>query len=199
MCDHTVEAAIRDEIRASIEIRERMLDDDSVPRICLVADVVSACCSRGGKVLVFGNGGSAADAQHVAAEFLGRFRRDRRPLAALALSADIASITAVGNDYAYAEVFERQVEAHGCDGDVAIGLSTSGESENVVRAVRAARRKGLITVGFSGEGGRLRHEVDHAFCVPSTDTARIQEAYMLMCHLLCEVVERTLFEPASAL
>jgi D-sedoheptulose 7-phosphate isomerase len=195
--DRWIESAIRDEIRTSIEVRQELLEGDAVERIAHVAEVLSAACANGGKVLVFGNGGSAADAQHIAAEFVGRFRRDRRPLPALALSADIASITAVGNDYAFEAVFERQVEAHGVAGDVAIGLSTSGASENVIRGIRAAKRRGLTTVGVSGEAGSLRNEVEYALCIPATDTARIQEAYMLVCHMLCEVVERTLFGSAA--
>jgi D-sedoheptulose 7-phosphate isomerase len=191
------EAAIRDEIVESVAVRKRLLEGDAVQRIGAVAALMSRACSTGRKVLVFGNGGSAADAQHVAAEFLGRFRRDRRPLPALALTADVASITAVGNDYAFENVFERQVEAHGVAGDVAIGLSTSGASENVIRGIRAAKRSGLTTVGLSGERGPLREEVDHPLCVPATDTARIQEGYMLICHILCELVERSLFEPTN--
>jgi D-sedoheptulose 7-phosphate isomerase len=194
VADQWVDAAVREELQASVEVRQRLLEGDAVLRIGLVADAVSRACAAGGKVLVFGNGGSAADAQHVAAEFVGRFRRDRRPLPALALSADIASITAVGNDYAFKDVFQRQVEAHGVAGDVAIGLSTSGASENVIRGIRAARSKGLTTIGLSGNRGPLRHEAEHALCVPATDTARIQEAYMLICHIMCEIVERTLFE-----
>ena len=195
MADRWIETTIRDEIQESIDVRQRLLEVDTIKRIGVVAEVISRACANGGKVLVFGNGGSAADAQHIAAEFLGRFRRDRRPLPALALSADIASITAVGNDYTFADVFERQVRAHGVEGDVAIGFSTSGASENVLRGIRAASNKGLTTVGLSGERGQLREEVEHALCVPTRDTARIQEAYMLICHIMCEVVERTLFEP----
>lgn len=197
IADQWIETSIGDEIRASIEVRQRLLDGDALERIGLVATLVTDACARGRKVLVFGNGGSAADAQHVAAEFLGRFRRDRRPLPALALSADIASITAVGNDYTFDEVFERQIEAHGVEGDVAIGLSTSGASENVIRGVRMARSKGMLTVGLSGDRGRLRDEVEYPLCVPAYDTARIQEGYMLICHIMCEVVERTLFEPEN--
>jgi D-sedoheptulose 7-phosphate isomerase len=197
VAEQWVEAAVHEEIRASIDVRQQLLDDDSVARIALVARVVSQACANGGKVLVFGNGGSAADALHIAAEFVGRFRRDRRPLPALALPADLASITAVGNDYAFEQVFERQVEAHGVSGDVAIGLSTSGASENVIRGIRAAKRNGLTTVGLSGNRGQLREEVEHPLCIPATDTARIQEAYMLICHIVCEIVERTLFEPES--
>jgi D-sedoheptulose 7-phosphate isomerase len=192
-----VQGVIRGEIEASVRLREQLLSSDAIHRIEFVCQVLSRSCGNGGKVIVFGNGGSAADAQHLAAEFVGRFRRDRQPLPALALSADIASITAVGNDYAFDHVFERQVVAHGVAGDVAIGLSTSGNSENVLRGIRAARRNGLITVGLSGESGQLREEVDHALCIPATDTARIQEAYMLICHIMCEIVERTLFEPSS--
>src|SRR5947209_9724029 len=135
IADQWVETVIDEEIRASIEVRERLLESAMIDRVALVAAVVTRACATGKKVLVFGNGGSAADAQHIAAEFLGRFRRDRRPLPALALSADIASITAVGNDYTFHDVFQRQIQAHGGPGDVAIALSTSGKSENVIRGV----------------------------------------------------------------
>lgn len=194
MADQLVQAAIREEIQDSIDLRVSLLETGIVEKVESIAGLISAGCAAGGKVLVFGNGGSAADAQHVAAEFVGRFRRNRRPLPALALSADIASVTAVGNDYDFAQVFERQVMAHGRSGDVAIGLSTSGNSENVIRAIRAARRQGLTTVGISGERGRLKDEAEHAICLPSPDTARVQEGYMLICHIVCEIVERTLFE-----
>lgn len=197
MDEQRPDSTITEEIRASIELRQQLLQSDTIERIGVISALITHAYERGGKVLIFGNGGSAADAQHVAAEFLGRFRRNRPPLSALALSADIASITAIGNDYAFDQVFERQVEAHGAAGDVAIGLSTSGASENVIRGIRAAKRKGLTTVGLSGDGGQLRHEVEYAVSIPATDTARIQEAYMLICHILAELVERSLFEPTA--
>lgn len=199
IADRWVETVIDEEIRASVEVRERLLEGDAVDRVALVAATVAHACANGKKVLIFGNGGSAADAQHIAAEFLGRFRRDRRPLPALALSADIASITAVGNDYTFDDVFKRQIEAHGAPGDVAIALSTSGMSENVIRGVQAATAKGMTTVGLSGEGGTLRWDVEYPLCIPAADTARIQEGYMLLCHIICEIVERTLFDPGESL
>jgi D-sedoheptulose 7-phosphate isomerase len=199
IADQWVETVIDEEIRASVEVRERLLEGDAIDRVALVAAVITHACANGKKVLIFGNGGSAADAQHIAAEFLGRFRRDRRPLPALALSADIASITAVGNDYTFQDVFKRQIEAHGAPGDVAIALSTSGKSENVIRGIQAATAKGMTTVGLSGEGGALRWEVQHPLCIPAADTARIQEGYMLLCHIICEIVERTLFDSGESL
>lgn len=151
---------------------------------------IAASLKGGGKVLAFGNGGSAADAQHLAGELVGRFRRDRAALAALALTTDPSVITAVGNDMGYEAVFRRQVEAHGRPGDVAVAISTSGRSPNVVEAVRLARSLGMVTVGLTGRGGgQLAGLVDHLLDVPHADTARIQEVHGLVVHVLCEIVE----------
>lgn len=145
----------------------------------------------GGKAIAFGNGGSAADAQHFAAELTGRYRVDRRALPGVALTTDTSALTAIANDYGYDEVFARQVRAHARPGDVAFGLSTSGNSENVCRGLAAAREIGALTVALSGEsGGRMVALADHVLLVPSRVTARIQEAHALALHLLCEAVER---------
>jgi len=147
----------------------------------------------GGKILAFGNGGSAADAQHLAAELVGHFRRERPGLPALALAADPSVVTALGNDLGFESVFRRQVETHGRAGDVAIGFTTSGRSPNVVEGLRAARSRDLVTVGFTGEGGGdVAGLVHHLFAVPHTDTARIQEAHGLAVHVLCQIVEEAL-------
>ena len=149
---------------------------------------------EGGKVLVFGNGGSAADAQHFAAELVGRYLYDRPGLPALALTTDTSALTAIGNDMGYDAVFRRQVEAHGRKGDVAIGITTSGRSRNVVDALRAARERGLVTMALTGGGGGLlKDAVDYLIDAPSTDTPRIQELHGLVIHLLCQIVEETLF------
>jgi D-sedoheptulose 7-phosphate isomerase len=151
------------------------------------------CLGNGGKVLALGNGGSAADAQHLAAELVGHFRRERPGLPALALAADPSVVTALGNDMGFDAVFRRQIETHGRPGDVAIGFTTSGRSRNVVEGLRAARARDLVTVGFTGEGGGdLAGLVHHLFAVPHNDTARIQEAHGLAVHMLCQIVEEAL-------
>jgi D-sedoheptulose 7-phosphate isomerase len=144
----------------------------------------------GGTVVIFGNGGSAADAQHFAAELVGRYRRERPGLRAIALTTDTSILTAVGNDYGFEEVFARQVEALSGPGDLAIGLSTSGNSENVVRGLAAARRRGTATIALLGEaGGRTIGHADVSILVPSNETARIQEAHIAMIHAFCELVD----------
>ncbi len=151
------------------------------------------CLAAGGKLLLCGNGGSASDAQHFAAELVGRFLAHREPYAAIALTADAAVLTCIGNDYAFDDVFARQVSGLGRAGDLLVAISTSGESENVVRAARQARRAGLSVLGLTGRGGgRLAGECDVAIVVPSTSTARIQEAHILVIHTLCELIERHL-------
>ena len=146
------------------------------------------------KILLFGNGGSATDASHIAAEFVGRYRRDRDPLPALALGTDMAALTCIANDYDFTDIFSRQVLAHGRKGDVAIAISTSGNSLNVIRGVEAAHDRGLVTVGWTGAtGGKLTDLVDYSFCVPSSVTARIQECHITLGHVLAELIEERLF------
>jgi len=160
------------------------------PRLEAVAQLMSECLAAGGKILWMGNGGSAADSQHLAAEFVCRFSRERRGLASIALTTDTSILTAVSNDYGYEKVFSRQIEALCQAGDVVVGISTSGNSANVLDALRRARERQAITVGFGGgDGGAMRAEVDHCLLVPSSVTARIQEAHILMGHLLCDWVE----------
>ncbi|HBP88922.1 MAG TPA: D-sedoheptulose 7-phosphate isomerase [Nitrospirales bacterium] len=153
---------------------------------------------EGRKVLLFGNGGSATDASHLAAEFVGRYRRDRDPLPALALACDMAAITCIANDYDYADIFSRQIQAHGRKGDVAIAISTSGNSLNVIRGVEAATDRGLVTVAWTGAtGGKVGDLVDYCFRVPSSVTARIQECHITLGHVLCEFIEERLFGDQS--
>lgn len=160
------------------------------------ADLVSALGS-GRKLLVFGNGGSAADAQHLAAELVGRFERERRGLPAIALTVDSSAVTAIANDYGYERVFARQIEALGVPGDVALAISTSGRSPSVVEGVLAARARGLRTIGLLGrDGGPLRPLVDRALVVEATRTARIQEVHIVVIHALCEAIDSAL-HPAS--
>ncbi len=165
-----------------ITVQQELLEEIA---LCLVESLAA-----GGKILWCGNGGSAADAQHLAAEIVGRFRRERRGLASIALTTDTSILTAVANDYGYEAVFSRQVESLGNSGDVLVGISTSGNSPNVVRAVEAARAQGLKTIGFTGEGGgRMAALCDYLFAVPSRDTARVQEAHILAGHMLCDWIE----------
>lgn len=169
--------------------RLSVLDDSVMTAARLVADSLR----QGGKLMICGNGGSAADSQHIAAEFTGRFIEDRRPLAALALSTDTSALTCIANDYSFAEVFSRQVAGLGRAGDCLIGISTSGNSENVLRAVEVARAAGIKTIGLLGrDGGKLAQLCDHAVIVPDRVTARIQEAHILIGHTICGAVEQQL-------
>ena len=162
-------------------------------RIQQLADLLAETFRKGNKVLLFGNGGSAMDASHLAAEFVGRYRRERAPLAAIALSADQAKLTCIANDYDYSEVFARQVQALGRPGDVAIGISTSGKSPNVLKGLQVARKLGLVTVAWTGgTGGKLVGLADHVFIVPSTVVSRIQETHITLGHVLCELVDEAL-------
>jgi D-sedoheptulose 7-phosphate isomerase len=157
------------------------------------ADAVARAFSEGKKVLLCGNGGSAADAQHIACELVGRFFRERRAVPAIALTTDTSILTAVANDYSFDDVFARQVEAFGQPGDVLIAITTSGNSKNVIRAAEAARERGLIVIGLSGRtGGKLKELSDPCLCVPSDSTPRIQEMHILLGHILCEIVEEGL-------
>ena len=158
------------------------------------ARILIDCFSRGGKVLLFGNGGSAADAQHIAAEWEGRFRRERPGLPAIALTANTSDLTAIANDYGFERIFARLVEAHGREGDVAIALSTSGNSTNVLAALDEARVRGMHTLGLTGnDGGKLAGLVDVALVVPSDRTDRIQEVHITALHALCDVVDDALY------
>jgi D-sedoheptulose 7-phosphate isomerase len=177
----------------SAAVQERFFER-SAQQVLDAGRRMSDALQAGGKVLVFGNGGSAADAQHLAAELVGRYLYDRPGLPALALTTDTSALTAIGNDMGYESVFRRQVEAHGRKGDVAIGITTSGRSRNVVDALRVARERGLVTIALTGGGGGLlKDAVDHLLDAPSTDTPRIQEVHGLVVHLLCQIVEETLF------
>ena len=158
---------------------------------------IAGAFREGHKMILFGNGGSAADAQHIAAEFVGRFIPDRIPLPAISLAADPSTLTALGNDYGYKTVFSRQLQALGNAGDVAIGISTSGDSPNVVEGLDVARAKGLLTIGFTGQGGgKMNGKADALFCVPSRITPRIQETHIILGHILCELIDRALFPEA---
>lgn len=179
-------------VAESLDLKKRFFEAHG-EALATFADRVAQKVRDGGRILVFGNGGSAADAQHFAGELVGKFTKEGPAIPAMALTTDTSILTAIGNDYGYEFIFKRQVEAHGRPGDVAIGISTSGNSKNVVEAIRFARERGLLTAAFTGEGGgRLRPEVDVLFAVPSKDTPRIQEVHHLMNHILCELLEQRL-------
>jgi len=183
---------IRRLVADSVALKQRFFGT-SAPLLLEVGGRMAESLLAGGRVLAFGNGGSAADAQHFVAELVGRFARERPGLSAIALTTDPSVVTAVANDMGYASVFRRQVEAHGRAGDVALGISTSGESANVKRALLRAQSIGCVTGAFLGKtGGSIRPLVDHAVVIPSPDTARIQECHITLGHILCELVENDL-------
>lgn len=164
--------------------------DAMIPEIEKLAGRIHQCLQRGGKVIWMGNGGSAADSQHLAAEFVGRFVRERVALASIALTTDTSILTSVGNDYGFEQIFSRQVEALCTDKDVLVGISTSGNSANVVRAIEAGKRLGATTVALTGEGGgKLAELCDVTLAIPSRVTARVQEAHILIGHILCELTD----------
>jgi D-sedoheptulose 7-phosphate isomerase len=174
---------------------QALAGEETAAAIAAAARDLAARFAAGGTLLIFGNGGSAADAQHLAAEFTGRYLLDRAPLPALALADNTASVTAIANDYGYDQVFARQVRAFGSEGGAAIALSTSGASANVLEGLRAARELGLLTIGVTGEGGaeRMRALCDHLLTIPAEQTPQIQEGTMLVLHTICELVEHSLF------
>jgi D-sedoheptulose 7-phosphate isomerase len=181
----------------SATVKQRFAREQA-DRIAQVAKLVATAFREGHKVLLFGNGGSATDAAHLAAEFVGRYKRERAPLPAIALATDIAAITCIANDYGYDELFARQIRAHGQKGDIAIAISTSGNSPNVLKGVESAKACGLTTIAWTGgTGGKLAAMVDYAFIVPSTVTARIQETHITMGHILCELIEEQLLDTTS--
>lgn len=182
-------------IRASVETKQRMLsNDDLLSVIHTVTAIITDAFKRGNRVYFCGNGGSAADAQHLAAEFSGRFYTDRKALPAEALHCNTSYLTAVANDYGYDVVFSRLIDGIGREGDVLIGLSTSGNSANILKAFEVARTRGMITVAFTGEsGGKMKGCCDHLINVPSSDTPRIQESHITIGHIICQLVEEKYF------
>ena len=177
----------------SLRVKAKFFEENK-EAIVRTAETIAHGLRNGHKVLFFGNGGSAADAQHLAAELVGRFGPDRPALAGISLSTDTSILTAVGNDYGYEQVFSRQIAALGQAGDTAIAISTSGNSPSVLEAIDMARSKGLFTVGFTGDsGGKMKDRVEVLFRVPSRQTPRIQETHLLLGHILCDPVDRQLF------
>ena len=185
---------VLERLKDSLAVKSQMLTSDCVGQATAVAEVMITSLRAGGKILFFGNGGSAMDAGHLAAELAGRFYRDRPGLAGISLSDGTASLTAIANDYAYDDVFARQIRGLGRPGDVAVGLTTSGNSANVVNALLAARETGLVTVALTGNsGGKVAAIADLCIRVPTDDTPRVQEACMHLGHTICEIVEREMF------
>lgn len=189
---------IQAEINDSAAVKMR-LADEKADVIAEIAKMMIAALRSGRKVLFCGNGGSAADAQHLSAELLGKFKMDRRPLPSMALNVNVSVITAIANDYEFNRVFERQVEGLGVEEDVLVGISTSGRSKNIVRAMRKARSMGLKTVAFVGmTPGPVGDSADICLCVPSDDTPRVQEAHIAVGHIICGLIESSLFGQAGA-
>ena len=181
---------LRKNIESSIEVHGRLLEA-CLPAMTVAADALIAAYRSGRKALFFGNGGSAADAQHLAAEFLGRYMLERRPMPAVALHANTSAVTAIANDYGYEHAFSRQLQALAVAGDVAVGISTSGNSQSVLEAITVAREMGVYTIGLTGAaGGRMRGLVDVLIAAPSNETPRIQECHILVGHALCDAVEQ---------
>ncbi len=180
-------------LRSNAEAQSRIANE-SVDLLLSVADTLVACIQAGGKILIFGNGGSAADAQHFAGEIVGRFLRERGPLAAIALTADTSVLTAIGNDYGFEEIFSRQVQGLGKPGDVAFGISTSGNSSNVLKALQVARDGGMKTIALTGPlPNRAAETADQVLCVDSKQTPIIQQIHITFIHLLCLLVEKAIF------
>lgn len=183
---------IKDILLESIQVKEDLLHT-SIKQIMEITNLITYSLKKKGKVILFGNGGSAGDSQHIAAEFVGRFKKERNALAAIALTTNTSILTALANDYGYETVFSRQVEALGRKNDVAIGISTSGKAKNVLFGIRQAKKMGLKTVALTGaDGGELIKSADLSLVVPSSVTARIQEAHITIGHIICELAEELL-------
>ncbi|MBN2299247.1 MAG: SIS domain-containing protein [Deltaproteobacteria bacterium] len=182
-----MEEQIRNVIKQNIELHENLYDITKT--IAAAAEMMNQCITAGGKIMFAGNGGSAADAQHLAAELVNRFLKQRKPLPGLALSTDTSIITAIGNDFSFDDVFSKQVQALGRKGDILFGISTSGNSGNIIKAFDAARNLTISTIALIGAGGKIADLADCTIAVPSSITPRIQEAHILIGHILCEIIE----------
>ncbi len=194
--------AVKAMIEDSLAAKQKVLADEAlIASIVMVAEAIEKAFRAGNKVMLAGNGGSAADSQHIAAEFVSRFEFDRPGLPSIALTTDTSMLTAIGNDYGYEKVFSRQIQANGRAGDVFIGISTSGNSKNVIRAVEQCKAMGIISVALCGAGGVLKDLCDYALPVPSTHTPRIQENHILIGHAICAMVEEAIwgaeYKPAA--
>jgi D-sedoheptulose 7-phosphate isomerase len=189
------EQRVSDSIKASIAAKQQLLSNQElISMIAKVSELLVETFTQGNKVMLFGNGGSAADSQHIAAEFVGRFAFNRPALPALALSVNTSCLTAIGNDYGFDQTFSRQIEALGRSGDMAIGISTSGSSPNVLKGFEVAKKMGIVTVAFAGcTGGKMKSVADYCLCAPSNETPRIQECHILIGHIIAELTEETIF------
>jgi D-sedoheptulose 7-phosphate isomerase len=189
MEDHIVKI-----FKESTQLKEIFVNEN-LSRIVRVVEAVTGALKAGNKILLFGNGGSAADAQHIAGEFVNRFIIERPPLPAIALSTDTSIITSIGNDYDFSEIFSKQIRAIGQTGDVAWGISTSGKSPNVIKALETAKKMGLVTIGFTGrDGGDIARMVDYSLNVSSNSTPRVQEVHITVAHAICEMIDFKLFQ-----
>jgi len=185
---------IKQQLKESIKVKEE-ISKSLVDSIEKISEIIIECCKNKNKIVLFGNGGSAADAQHIAAELIGKFKIDRDPIAAIALNTNISTITAISNDYSFEKIFERQVEAIVNKDDVVIGITTSGNSINVIRGIKKAKEIGAKTIVFTGmTGGKIDGIADITLKVPSSDTARVQEAHITIGHIICYLVEKELFQ-----
>lgn len=190
---------LKDNLDSTIRAKQQLLGDAAQMEVFERAiDAVVACYKAGGRLYIAGNGGSAADAQHLATEFVSKLARDRAPLPAEALTTDSSLITAIGNDYGYEHLFARQIEALGKPGDLFIGITTSGNSKNVLKAFDSAAKLGITRIALCGSGGKAKEVAEHALCVPSTHTPRIQECHILIIHILCALLEENLFPEHKA-
>ena len=193
--DSLIKQVIDEQFQHAYEVKKKLLKDEKIK--ISIQEVAEKCIEvyrRGNKTLIAGNGGSASDSQHMAAELSGRFNFDRPGLPSISLAANTSAITAIGNDYGYDKVFSRQLQADGIEGDMFIGISTSGNSPNILKAIEECKKKGIIAVGLTGASGHKMTEVcDYCILVPSESTARIQECHILIIHSLCAVVEESLF------
>lgn len=181
-------------LERSLKVKEKLLNDDKVIKdIAKAADLVTSGYKKNKKLMLAGNGGSAADSQHIAAEFVSRFFYDRPGLPAIALTTDTSMITAIGNDYNFENIFSRQIQAQGNQDDIFIGISTSGNSKNIVNAVETAKSEGILSIVFCGMGGVLKDIADLSICVPSDSTPHIQECHICIAHIICAIVEKNIF------
>jgi D-sedoheptulose 7-phosphate isomerase len=193
--DSLIQQFIDDQLRQSYEVKKKLLEDTNLTS--LIKEVAKKCVEvyeRGNKTLIAGNGGSAGDAQHMAAELSGRLNFDRPGIPSIALTTNTSALTAIGNDYGYENIFSRQVQSDGVEGDLFLGISTSGNSRNIIKAFEECKKRGIITVGLTGASSHKMNEIcDYCIMVPSESTARIQECHILIIHTICSVVEETLF------
>jgi len=186
---------IKNQIKTSYEIKQKIYENEKlIDLIVEVGNKLIEIYKNGNKLLIAGNGGSAADAQHIAGELVSKFYFDRPALPAIALTTDTSIITAIGNDYGYEKLFSRQIKANSVKGDAFLGISTSGNSKNIIEGLKVAKEKGLLTIGLTGEsGGKMKELCDYCICIPSNETPRIQESHILIGHILCSVIEEAIF------